>query len=79
VLYRSAKQGPDRRFHALFDKVARSDILERAWVEVAANQGAPGIDGETIAEIEAGGSDRVRVFLDELAAELWEKQYRPRP
>lgn len=34
VLYRSAKQDPHRRFHALFDKVARSDILERAWGEV---------------------------------------------
>ncbi len=34
VLYRSAKQDPQRRFHALFDKVARSDILERAWAEV---------------------------------------------
>ncbi|MGB7051339.1 MAG: hypothetical protein WBG41_07210, partial [Acidimicrobiales bacterium] len=45
VLYRSAKQDPTRRFHALYDKVARSDILWRAWVEVAQNQGAPGIDG----------------------------------
>ncbi len=49
VLYRSAKQDPTRRFHALYDKVARSDILWRAWVEVARNQGAPGIDGVTIA------------------------------
>ena len=35
VLYRSAKQNPTRRFHALYDKVARSDVLWRAWVEVA--------------------------------------------
>ena len=40
VLYRSAKQNPTRRFHALYDKVARSDVLWRAWVEVAKNQGA---------------------------------------
>ena len=33
VLYRSAKQDPNRRFHALYDKVARSDILQRAWGE----------------------------------------------
>ncbi len=39
VLYRSAKQQPHRRFHALFDKVARSDVLERAWDEVRANRG----------------------------------------
>ena len=45
VLYRSAKQQPDRRFHALFDKVARSDILWWAWDEVRANRGAPGTDG----------------------------------
>ena len=38
VLYRSAKQDPERRFHALFDKVARSDVMWRAWVDVATNQ-----------------------------------------
>jgi RNA-directed DNA polymerase len=41
VLYRSAKQQPQRRFHALFDKVARGDILERAWDDVRANRGRP--------------------------------------
>jgi RNA-directed DNA polymerase len=42
VLYRCAKQDRDRRFHALFDKVARSDVMERAWGEVRANRGAAG-------------------------------------
>lgn len=42
VLYRSAKQEPHRRFHALYDKVARSDILWRAWVEVAKNRALQG-------------------------------------
>lgn len=78
VLYRSAKQDPTRRFHALYDKVARSDILWRAWVEVARNQGAPGIDGVTIASIEDGGIDGVKVFLDGLAAALEDKTYRPK-
>ena len=45
VLYRSAKSDPARRFHALFDHLARSDILWRAWSDVAANRGAPGVDG----------------------------------
>ena len=79
VLYRSAKQDPTRRFHALYDKAARSDVLWRAWVEVARNQGAPGIDGVTIASIEDGGTDGVKVFLDGLAAALTDKTYRPKP
>ena len=79
VLYRSAKQEPHRRFHALYDKVGRADVLWRAWVEVAKNQGAPGVDGRSIADIEAGGVEGVRTFLDGLAAELRAKSYRPKP
>ena len=79
VLYRSAKQEPHRRFHALFDKVARGDIMWRAWVEVATNQGAPGVDGVGIADIEAGGVEGVRAFLDGLGAELRDESYRPLP
>jgi retron-type reverse transcriptase len=74
VLYRSAKQNPERRFHALYDKLARSDVMWRAWVDVAVNEGAPGVDGVTIGSIEDGG---VRAFLDDLAAELKAKTYRP--
>jgi len=76
VLYRCAKQDRDRRFHALFDKVARGDVLERAWGDVRANRGAPGIDGLTIEEIERSG---VGEFLDGLAAGLRAGTYRPRP
>lgn len=79
VLYRSAKQDPARRFHALYDKVARSDILWRAWAEVASNQGAPGVDGVTITSIDDGGVGGVRAFLDGLAQQLRDKSYRPRP
>jgi RNA-directed DNA polymerase len=76
VLYRSAKQQPHRRFHALFDKVARGDILFRAWDEVRANRGAPGADGVTIADVEASG---VAAFLQDLAAALRAGTYRPAP
>jgi RNA-directed DNA polymerase len=76
VLYRCAKQDRDRRFHALFDKVARSDVMERAWGEVRQNRVAPGIDGVTIDEIEGSG---VGDFLDELARKLRAGSYRPRP
>ena len=76
VLYRSAKQEPGRRFHALFDKVARSDVLWRAWAQVCANQGAPGVDGITIVDVMESG---VGEFLDGLAAELKAQKYRPRP
>ena len=79
VLYRSAKQQPTRRFHALYDKVARSDVLWRAWAEVAKNQGAPGVDGVSIASIAGGGTEGVRVFLDALAQRLRDKSYRPKP
>ena len=76
VLYRRAKQQPQRRFHALFDKVARGDILFRAWDEVRANRGAPGADGVTIADVEASG---VATFLQDLAAALRAGTYRPAP
>ena len=79
VLYRSAKQDPTRRFHSLYDKLARSDVMWRAWVDVATNRGAPGIDGESIADIEAEGVEAVRRFLDGLAFELNDGSYRPRP
>jgi RNA-directed DNA polymerase len=76
VLYRCAKQDRDRRFHALFDKVARGDVLERAWGEVRANRGAAGVDGVTIEAVEASGEGD---FLEALAAKLRAGKYRPRP
>jgi len=79
VLYRSAKQDRTRRFHALFDKVTRSDVMWRAWVDVATNQGAAGVDGVSIASIEAGGAESVRAFLEALAAQLRAGSYRPQP
>ena len=65
VLYRSAKQDPNRRFHALYSHVARSDMLRWGWDDVRSNGGAPGVDGVTIADVEAAG---VGLFLDRLAA-----------
>jgi RNA-directed DNA polymerase len=76
VLYRSAKQQPDRRFHALYDKVARGDIRWWAWDEVRRNRGAPGVDGVTIDAVEAAG---VAAFLEQLAAQLRAGTYRPAP
>jgi group II intron reverse transcriptase/maturase len=76
VLYRCAKQDRDRRFHALYDKVARSDVLRKAWGEVRANRGAPGVDGITIDDVIARG---IGDFLDELADKLRAGTYRPRP
>jgi RNA-directed DNA polymerase len=75
-LYRAAKQSRSRRFHALFDKVHRKDVLWAAWLEVARNRGAPGIDGVTIQAIQQQG---VSGFLDGLQAELVEGRYRPLP
>jgi RNA-directed DNA polymerase len=78
VLYRSAKQDPTRRFHAVYDKLARSDVMWQAWVNVATNQGAPGIDGISIADITDGDTQGVRQFLDGLAEELKSRTYRPK-
>ena len=52
VLYRAAKADPNRRFHALRDKVYREDVLQRAWYAVRRNNGAPGIDKITLADVE---------------------------
>jgi RNA-directed DNA polymerase len=76
VLYRCAEQDRGRRFHAVYDKVARSDVLWRAWGEVRANRGAPGVDGITIDDVVRAG---VGDFLDELAGKLRAGSYRPRP
>jgi RNA-directed DNA polymerase len=76
ALYRAAKADPGRRFHALMDKVLRRDVLWRAWVMVRSNNGAPGIDKITLAQVEEYGVTRL---LDELASELGERRYRPLP
>jgi RNA-directed DNA polymerase len=73
TLYRAAKADPGRRFHALYDKVYRRDVLERAWELVRANKGAAGIDQQTIADVERYGVSRL---LDELAADLKDGSYR---
>jgi RNA-directed DNA polymerase len=63
-LYRAAKADSGRRFHALRAKVYRRDVLERAWAAVRRNNGAPGIDATTLADVEKYGVARL---LDELA------------
>jgi len=76
TLYRAAMADPERRFHALYDKVYRRDVLERGWEEVRSNRGAAGIDRITIAQIGQHGVSRL---LDELAADLKGGAYRPLP
>jgi RNA-directed DNA polymerase len=76
ALYRAAKADPGRRFHALFDKIHRRDVLDRAWEDVRRNRGAAGIDRVSLADAEEYGVSRL---LGELAAELREGRYRPLP
>jgi group II intron reverse transcriptase/maturase len=76
VLYRAAKADPGRRFHALFDKVHRRDVVQRAWEQVRRNRGAAGVDEVTIAAVEEYGVGRL---LDEVVTELRERTYRPLP
>ncbi len=73
-LWAAAKQASGRRFHALYDHVWRSDVLQEAWGRVRANRGAAGIDGQSIRDVEEHGVER---FLEELGAELKAGTYRP--
>ena len=76
-LYRKAKQEPTCRFHALYDKIYRADILSHAYNLVRANKGTAGIDGVTFEAIEAAGE--AAVFKAELAEALKRKTYKPAP
>jgi hypothetical protein len=76
TLWRAAKQHRGRRFHALYDRIYRGDILWEAWRRVRGKHGAAGVDGETIAAIEQRG---VAEFLEEIQSDLKAGRYRPAP
>ncbi len=76
-LYRKAKQEPACRFHALYDKVYRADILGHAYNLVRANKGSAGIDGVTFEAIE--GKEGTIAFVAKLAGALKDKTYKPDP
>jgi len=73
-LWAAAKRSPERRFHALYDRIYRDDVLWTAWERVRANRGAAGVDKQTLADIEQLG---VGEFLADLKAELQAGRYRP--
>jgi group II intron reverse transcriptase/maturase len=70
----AAKRHPERRFHALYDRIARPDVLAEAWKRVRRNKGAAGVDAQTIAALEEYGAER---FLEELHVVLLAGTYRP--
>lgn len=70
----AAKRSPGRRFHALYDRISRRDVLEEAWRRVRRNRGSAGVDAQTLADIERYGVER---FLKELATDLRAGRYRP--
>jgi RNA-directed DNA polymerase len=76
ALHAKAKAEPGFRFYALYDKMYREDVLAHAWSKCRANGGAPGVDGQDVAEVEAYGVER---WLGELAEALKERTYRPEP
>ena len=75
-LYVSAKRSRTRRFHALYDRICRGDVLQEAWNRVRSNRGAAGVDEESIRSIEEKGVD---VFLDGIRSDLVTGRYRPSP
>ena len=76
ALHAKAKEAPDFRFYSLSDKVWRDDVLAVAWQAVRRNDGAAGVDGETVADVESFGVDR---WLEALARDLKAGTYRPQP
>jgi RNA-directed DNA polymerase len=75
-LWAAAKQSEGRRFHALFDRIHRGDVLWEAWERVRANRGAAGVDKQALVAVEAYGVDRM---LRELRDDLRSGSYRPSP
>ena len=75
-LYLRAKRSRNRRFHALYDRTFRPDILWRAWEEVRRNGGSAGVDGVTIEAVEREG---VEHFLYQIGQDLKAGTYRPQP
>ena len=76
ALHTKAKNSPEYRFYALYDKIYRRDLLGFAYDRCRANRGAPGVDGQSFADIESYGVER---WLDELAEELRNGTYQPQP
>jgi group II intron reverse transcriptase/maturase len=76
ALHAKAKASPDQRFHALYDKVYRADVLSHAFACCRSNGGAEGVDGQTFKDIEVYGESR---WLGELAEELKVRTYQPSP
>ena len=76
ALYRAAKRARGRRFHALYDRITREDVLWEAFRRVRVKRGAAGVDEESLERIEAQGVEK---FLADIRERLMVGRYRPCP
>lgn len=75
-LYLGAKINKKRKYHILYDKIYREDILKKAWKQVKENKGKGGIDEIEIKDVKEYGEEK---FLKEIQEEIRENRYTPKP
>lgn len=75
-IYGKAKAEKNWKFWGLYCHVSKKEVLEESYRLAKANNGTPGIDEKSFADIEANGREG---FLEEIRQELLARTYKPQP